>query len=238
MPSQYHYPGRELGSFEHAINWKNYFKRHMEPFIGSSVLEVGGGIGGTTQLLNKGTADNWTVLEPDIALFEQLKQKRSPGNTFLVNGDINSLANVQFDTILYIDVLEHIQDDKSQLEKAIELLKPTGYLVVLSPAFNCIYSEFDKEIGHYKRYCKKDLNAITPFNAKLLSTKYLDTLGFVSALVNKLFLRQSYPSKKQVLFWDKVLIPVSKVVDRFFFYSFGKSILAIWQKNKDANARA
>jgi len=60
----------------------------------------------------------------------------------------------------------------------------------------------------------------------------MDSMGFFASLVNKLLLKQSYPTHKQVQWWDKRLIPVSKITDRIFFYSFGKSILAVWKKNQ------
>lgn len=59
---------------------------------------------------------------------------------------------------------------------------------------------------------------------------YLDSVGFFASLMNKLLLRQSYPAKRQVQVWDQLMIPVSRITDRIFFYSFGKSILAVWKK--------
>jgi hypothetical protein len=231
MNKPYQYPGEELTFFEGAITWKKYLTKKIQPFIQGSVLEVGAGIGGTAKILNDGSAKSWIMLEPDEEMYKRLlKDKYSfPTNTSIINGVITNLDQ-RFETILYIDVLEHIEDDTAELLTASAHLNDNGHLIVLSPAFNFLYSKFDKEIGHYKRYKKEDLKKITPAALKLISIQYLDSCGFFASMANKFFLRQSYPSRKQLHFWDKYLIRISKITDPLFLYSFGKSILAIWEK--------
>lgn len=63
----------------------------------------------------------------------------------------------RFDTILYIDVLEHIADDRAELVEAARRLNPGGYLVVLSPAHQWLFTAFDAAIGHVRRYTAKSL---------------------------------------------------------------------------------
>lgn len=232
MNKLHQYPGDELEVFELATNWKKYFGKKILPFLGKNILEVGAGIGATTKILNDGSAYSWTMLEPDNIMYQRLIQKKSlyPDNTSVLHGSISDLSIQQFDTILYVDVLEHIENDKKELASISRHLSNGGHLIVLSPAFNFLYSKFDKAIGHYKRYNKNDLKSISPDSLNLVFIQYLDSLGFFASLVNKFFLHQSYPKKKQIEFWDKKLVPVSKIIDPFFFHSFGKTIIAIWQK--------
>ena len=233
MSESFKYPGEELVLFQQATHWKKYFSRQIKPYIKGNVLEVGAGIGSTTLLLNDGSADQWLMLEPDAQLSAQLKSKIEtkalPANCRLQTGTIDQLTST-FDTIIYIDVLEHIEDDGEELKKAAQLLCAGGYIIVLSPAFNFLYSRFDKAIGHRRRYNKKMLRNITPANLQACSRRYYDTVGYLAALMNKLFLRQKYPTLKQVMFWDKWMVPVSKILDKFFLHSFGKSIIAVWKK--------
>jgi 2-polyprenyl-3-methyl-5-hydroxy-6-metoxy-1,4-benzoquinol methylase len=142
--------------------------------------------------------------------------------------DLN--ASAKFDTIIYIDVLEHINDDKKEMRKASELLKPNGHLIILSPAYNFLFSPFDKAIGHYRRYTSKTLRAAMPNELELIKLQYMDSIGYFASLANKLLLKQTYPSKKQIQTWDSWMIPFSKWTDKIFFHSFGKSILGIWRK--------
>lgn len=235
MSTDYKYPGEELQLFETATNWKNYFASHIPMFLKGKILEVGAGIGGTTLLLNKGIADSWLLLEPDKimqqALLQKIKDKVLPSNCRAVQGTLDSLdKNEKFDCIIYIDVLEHIENDAAEVKKATDHLAQDGYLIILSPAFQFLFSPFDKAIGHYRRYNRKTLSAIQPASLTREKIIYLDSIGFFASLLNKILLRQSYPAKKQVQLWDKLMIPVSKITDRIFFYSFGKSILAVWKK--------
>ena len=231
MSNQYQYPGKELTLFQEAIKWKKYFRRKIHRFLQGSILEVGAGLGGTAKILNDGSAKSWTLLEPDERLYKHLlsEQQLFPANTRIVKGSISDLHQ-NFDAVLYIDVLEHIENDKAELTIASSRIANDGYLVVLSPAFNFLFSEFDKAIGHYRRYTKKDLRKITPVGMRLISVQYLDSFGLLASLANKFFLHRSYPSQKQIWFWDKCLIPISKITDPLFLYLFGKTILAVWEK--------
>lgn len=240
MSNAHKYPGEELALFEKAVNWKRYFAGRILSYIKGQVFENGAGIGGTTLLLNNENVTQWTLGEPDNSMQQLLQQKINdqllPANCILHKGTIDSLnAGQLFDCIIYIDVLEHIENDKAEIEKAAAHLEPGGYLVVLSPAFNGLFSPFDKAIGHYRRYTKKTLSIVAPASLQKEKLYYLDSAGYFASLMNKLFLKQSYPTHRQVQLWDKWMVPVSKIIDRLFGYSFGKSILAVWKKNTDAS---
>lgn len=233
MENAFTYEGDELVLFQHAKNWKSYFSKAIKPFIRGDVLEVGAGIGATTVLLNDGTASSWLLLEPDKAMSKLLEEKKDanqlPVNCRVQTGTIDDLET-SFDTIIYIDVLEHILEDKEELEKTVSRLKKGANLVVLSPAFQSLYNPFDKAIGHYRRYTKRSLTKISPSGLALIKSKYFDSTGFFAAWMNKILLRKKYPTQKQVVFWDRWMIPVSRLTDKLIFHSFGKSIIAIWKK--------
>ena len=234
MTDSFKYQGNELLLFQHATNWKNYFSKHIKPLIKGNVLEVGAGIGSSTLLLNDGTADKWLMVEPDEQMVSELKNKidknKLPGNCQLQTGTIDQITST-FDTIIYIDVLEHIKDDAEEMNKAATLLNIGGHIIVLTPAFPFLYSPFDKAIGHHRRYNKKMFQKITPLSLHLVSNNYYDSAGFFASLMNKIILRKKYPTQKQVHFWDKWMVPVSNITDDLFFHSFGKSIIGIWKKS-------
>ena len=145
-----------------------------------------------------------------------------------------TLENVRdyedFDTILYVDVLEHIKEDKLQLEHASKFLRHKGVLIVLAPAHQWLYSPFDKSIGHFRRYTKQGLRDIVPANMQPLFLGYLDSCGMIASLVNKIFLRNELPSKAQIVFWDRAMVRVSIILDRTLCLTIGKSVLGIWKK--------
>ena len=140
-------------------------------------------------------------------------------------------AGRKFDLVICIDVLEHILEDKKELQRATFYLKPGGHLIILSPAFQFLYSPFDKAIGHYRRYTIKSLTDISPLNCQVVKSNYLDSIGCLASLVNKLFLRSSNPSISQINFWDKKIIPLSYFFDKLFLNSFGRSLYFVWNKS-------
>lgn len=235
MNNSYNYPGSELELFENAFHWKRYLAEKITPFLKNDVLEVGAGLGATSRILNNCQANKWTLLEPDEKMFQFLKhnQRTFHTNTEFICGTIQDLKNEKYNTVLYIDVLEHIENDHQEINEIAKHIHLGGYLIILSPAFNFLFSEFDSSIGHYRRYTKKLLRNTIPANFDVVSLKYLDAAGFFASIANKYLLHQSYPTKKQIMFWDNFLVPISKLVDPFFGYSFGKSILGIWKKKTD-----
>ncbi len=236
------YKGSELELFGQAVNWKLYYYTRIKKYLAGRVLEVGAGIGETTRHLC-GTAmaqgivqDQWVCLEPDAEQLQIIKDKiergELPENCICQLGFINELADDdKFNSIIYIDVLEHIEDDKNELEQAGRHLIKGGYLLVLSPAHNWLYSAFDKEIGHYRRYTKKMLRALIPDGMQIVRMEYLDSAGLLASMGNKLLLKAKMPTKKQIAFWDKFLVRISKVLDVLVFFQVGKSILMVLKKD-------
>ena len=235
QPERFTYVGGELGLFAHAANWKRYWSAKFSPYLAGDVLEVGAGLGTNTVLLRPRTPGQWTCLEPDGKLVAELKSELARNNLEpscrVIEGTIAELPPVErFDTIIYVDVLEHIPDDQAELARAATRLRPGGKVVVLSPAHQWLFSEFDKSIGHGRRYSKRTLLAATPEALRPVKCFYLDSCGLFASLANRLLLRQSLPTVKQILFWDRALVPVSRVVDPLLFFSAGKSIVGVWQR--------
>ncbi|MCG2787823.1 MAG: methyltransferase [Anaerolineae bacterium] len=225
------YIGSELEIFAHAQRWKAYYKSLIAPFFGQRVLEVGAGLGATTAALCDGKQDEWICLEPDPNLLAQLHSRPLPGCCRPQLGFASTLTpDPRFDSILYIDVLEHIEDDRAELQRASYHLAPGGKLIVLSPAYPFLFSPFDASIGHYRRYTRATLSSLTPPGCRLILLRYLDSVGLLTSLANRLFLRQSLPTHAQILFWDRRLVPLSRLLDPLVGFRFGRSIIGVWEK--------
>jgi len=231
------YVGSELELFAAVHNWKSYWSRRIQPFVTGDVLEVGAGIGSNTPFLDSGGDGRWLCLEPDSRLVAQLAEnlarKQNLRQCEVVSGTLQSLnANRKFDTIIYIDVLEHIENDNGELEDAALLLRTGGRIIVLSPAHQMLFTPFDAAIGHFRRYNRSMLRSISPPSLRLEQLIYLDSAGLVLSIANLLLLRQSMPTKAQLRFWDELIVPVSRVLDRCLFNSVGKSIVGIWRRER------
>ncbi len=229
------YVGSELELFGEALNWKNYYSRLMKPFIHGHVLEVGAGIGANTPQLWNSKVTSWLCLEPDAALHAKIVNKiasnQMPVGCSSKNGFLSDLpTNNFFDTVLYVDVLEHIEDDKSELINAAAHLNAGGRLIVLSPSHDWLFSEFDTAVGHFRRYNRKSLNRISPPTMHLEKQFYLDSVGTIASLANRLILKKGHPNKSQIKVWDRFLVPASQILDPCLGRRFGKTIVSIWLK--------
>jgi SAM-dependent methyltransferase len=230
----YEYQGSELALFAKAQNWKRYIRDSLRPFVRGRVAEVGAGFGATTEVLSALPHDEWVALEPDEQLLAKLKAHLQAGNlkasvvprkAFL--DEIN--PNETFDTIIYIDVLEHIEDDKAELERAARRLRPDGSLIILSPAYQSLYTPFDASIGHFRRYTLAQLKALDPPGVSFQAGFYLDSIGALTSVANRLFLKQSTPTARQIHVWDHLFVPCSRVADPIIGRSFGRSVVAVWK---------
>jgi 2-polyprenyl-3-methyl-5-hydroxy-6-metoxy-1,4-benzoquinol methylase len=132
--------------------------------------------------------------------------------------------------VIYIDVLEHIEHDRDELRAAARRLKPGGTIVVMSPAHQSLFTPFDAAIGHFRRYNRRQLEALTPPNTRLVRMRYLDSVGLTLTLGNRLLLHSSSPSARQVLFWDRCCIPIARRLDPLLGGRLGKSIFAVWRR--------
>ena len=229
------YIGTELELFANAVHWKDYYGSLLKPYLKGRVLEVGSGMGETTSVLCNGTQETWVCLEPDARLAEKsdskIKNKALPPCCQSIVGTIKDIPpKSTFDCIVYVDVIEHIENHAQELEMAVQHLSSNGFLIILAPAHDFLYSPFDKAIGHFRRYDKKKLSALIPLELSAKKLIYLDSCGFFASIGNKIFLKQSSPTKKQIHVWDNYMVNISKITDRLLFYSFGKSVLGVWQK--------
>lgn len=233
-PVPFSYGGGELELFRRAENWKRYFAAQLARFLVGDVVEVGAGVGGTTHALCGPGARSWTALEPDreaAGRIQALLGERPLAVPWRVAvGTIRDLPEQPaYDAAVYVDVLEHIEDDRGELASCARRLRPGGALCVLSPAHAWLFSPFDAAIGHHRRYSRASLGSLTPEASSLVRLRYLDSAGLLVSLGNRLLLRQSLPSERQILFWDRVLVRLSRGLDPLAGYRWGKSVLGVWR---------
>lgn len=240
---EYRYIGNELEVFTKAFNWKNYLKAHLIPHIGKQVLEVGSGPAINTPYFLHKSVEQWICLEPDGQYIQDIHEKIRAGTLPEVvkplHGTIEHLpGDASFDTILYLDVLEHIENDRMELQQVVKFLKPNGHLIILAPAFPVLFSNFDRNIGHYRRYTRKSLKAAIPSGFRELTCHYLDFSSIPVSLAARYLFTSGRPTPAQIRIWDSCFVPISRIMDPIVGYSSGKSLIGIWQKNGYAGTAA
>ena len=222
------YDGFELEHFDSASNFRKYQVSLISKYIKGNFVEVGAGTGGLVPYYKK-FLKKITLLEPEKKLFKILKKSFSSKRVKIKNNTVDKLKN-NFDTIIYYDVLEHIKNDLEEVKKASKKLKKNGYLIISVPAYQTFYSEFDKSVGHYKRYNKKDfIKFEKKTNLRIEKLAYYDSVGFLFLVLNKIFYLKQTNLKNKIFLWN-LLIPVSKLIDSLTFNMFGKSLLCVFKK--------
>ena len=171
------YPGKELELFDQATIFQRYIFFLIKKFLKKYILEVGAGIGSFTKHYIK---SNKKILLTDLdtSNFIFLKKKYLKLKNVKVLKNKTNKINNKFDNIIYLNVLEHIKNDKKEINIAMSKLNKEGYLIILVPAHQKLYTKFDKEIGHYRRYGMKLFKKNKPRNANIQKLVYVDLGGY------------------------------------------------------------
>lgn len=224
------YSGTELELFRDAVNWRAFWQSRVAEFIGEDVLEVGAGIGTVTKDLAR-SSRRWRALEPDPLLSGQILRElhgEPYSGLSVLTGTICDLpAGETFDTVLYVDVLEHISSHGRELDFAASKLRTGGYAIILVPAWPSLFSEFDEHVGHFRRYSRRSLLNVVPPNLDLVRLEFLDSVGLLMVIANRFLTRKPVPSANDIRRWDRFGVPLSRRLHPLLRGRIGKSLLFV-----------
>ena len=223
------YKGWELKFFDNSKNFRFYQLKLIKKYLKGHLAEVGPG-NGTNLFYYINKPSKIDLFEPSRKHYVNLKKKFKNYKKIKFHNKFFG-GKKRYNTILYLDVIEHIKEDKKEIMKALNLLKKNGNLIINVPAFPYLYSNFDKDVGHYRRYSKSDFKKkLQGLNFQKVNLIYFDTIGFFLSLLSKLFI-SNYKKNfdKKIKFWDS-MIWVSRIIDFISFRSLGKSLLVIIKK--------
>lgn len=221
-----------LDNLEDSRNYNRWIMSLIEPYLGRSLVEIGSGHGTFTELLAD-RADAVVAVEPSERCVEILRQRfDGDSRVAVVLGETQSaLAHGPFDSAVMINVLEHIPDDAGALNDLAKMLRPGGRVILWVPAFPLLYSEFDRKIGHCRRYRRAGLlKRLEDAGLQPIRVRYVNALGAVLWLLGARLLRRTPTSKGPILVMDKVVIPVVRRLEKVVTPPFGQSLLAVAMK--------
>lgn len=212
-----------------AWRWCQLFKHDL----GDSPLEVGAGLGQNTRALaNAGF--NVFALEPDQNLFARLSNSISENTKVEIKNSttgelISSIENRRFSSAVYVNVLEHIEDDIAELKTVSGLLRPGGKVVVFSPALPILYATLDGDSSHFRRYTRRELRSVLERAGFVVERlEFYDQLGAILYWVTYRVFRVGSAAGKSVFLYDNVVLPISAFVTRIIGTKFpGKNLLAV-----------
>lgn len=212
-----------------ADNYTKWIFSHIEPHLGQEVLEVGAGHGTFTELFSARAA---RVVATDVSdRCADMLRARFAGNervTVRDGGTEIAAGMPPFDSAVLVNVLEHIKDDDGALLDLADALKPGGRLILWVPAFQLLYSDWDRQVGHYRRYRKGELGAkVTKAGFDLTEIRYVNSVGALGWLVLARMMRGNPTHKGQVKFFDSCCVPVLRRLESRWAVPFGQSVFAV-----------
>jgi len=226
------YPGRELEVMSFAINYHKWIIEELTPYLGKNVVEVGAGVGNLSTMLLQTSLNHLYAFEPATNLFLLLRQNmEGQDRVSIVNECFQAdLVPGVIDSVLYINVLEHIEDDSGELIKANDALRARGHLLLFVPALPWLYSEADKSVGHFRRYYKENLiERVENAGFKIEKVRYFDLVGILPWYVNFVLLKNSF-NASNVALYDKLVVPPMRLIEKLLHPLIGKNIVLVARK--------
>jgi SAM-dependent methyltransferase len=146
----------------------------------------------------------------------------------VVRGVTQDLPGESFDAAFLSNVLEHIEDDVAALRDLRRVIRPRGSVVVFSPAFQLLYSEFDARIGHHHRYRLAMIRQrFADAGLRVVDARYVNSLGFLTWLVYVRGLRRSPENAVAVQLYDRLAVPLLERLERVVPPPFGQSVFVV-----------
>lgn len=220
-----------LESMSQAVWYNQWTLDKFKQFLNGEILEVGCGIGNFTKTL----VDYGRVWAIDINKdYVTQTRRKVDGKAQVGFGDVESgeyfFKSKKFDSIVCLNVLEHIKDDQLALNNLFNLLKTGGGLILLLPAHQFLYGEIDKLINHYRRYNKTEIvGRLKKIGFKIDKSRLLNLMGAIGWFISGKILQETTVKKEKIKIFNLVA-PIFLGFENLIEPPIGTSILIIAQK--------
>ncbi len=212
-----------------AQNYNEWLFRRARPLLGARALDFGAGLGTFTELIAKEA--EVVAVEPDADYIPRLHARFDANpRVSIVLGDESALDELgAFDSVVCLNVLEHIRDDGAVFRRFADRLRPGGHLLVLVPAHQALYGAVDESVGHERRYNRRLLRGrLLGAGFEPVELRYVNPVGAAGWLVSSRLLRRDQVPAGPLKLYD-ALVPVLRPLDRLPL-PFGLSLWAVGRK--------
>lgn len=219
-----------------AKNYIAWILASFSDYLAAPVLEIGVGHGSYASVL-RGYGD-YIGIDIDPASVEEGRQQ-FPGLDLRVSDitrpEFVALANERkVRTIVCLNVIEHIEDDRKAVTNLARALQPGGHLLVIVPALELLFNDLDRMAGHHRRYTRAQMRSrLADAGLEIVRCDYFNSIGGLGWLANRALRHGSLNDKavnSQILLFDKWLVPLSRLADPATRKVFGQSVIAVGRK--------
>lgn len=234
------YEGTDLESMSFALNYHRWILELFAPYMGSRLVEVGAGTGSFSELILERKPESLTLVEPSREMYAILDSR---AREWSARADVETRNNVfaavaeevgavrRPDSIIYVNVLEHVPDDEAELRAVQRTLGQGGRVFIFVPAFQWLYGGFDRRVAHVRRYARRELEAkCAAAGFKVLKSVYFDIAGIAPWWFKYCLLKSDSMEPGLVKLYDRCVVPLVKVAERIIPPPLGKNILLVAEK--------
>jgi SAM-dependent methyltransferase len=222
------YASDELDAMSDAVNYYNWIVERFQPYLGSRILEVGAGIGTFSDyLLRTAPGASFTLLEPAANNVPRLTDRLGARTNVRVLKAVlgEEIADASADSVVAVNVLEHVPDDADFLAHAHRVLAPGGHLLLFVPAGPGIFGSLDEAFEHYRRYTRVGLGGLVrEAGFELLELRYSNLPGVLAWWLSGRILRRRTVTPGSVRLYDRVMIPWLRALERVWTPPRGQSL--------------
>lgn len=225
-------------------NYNKWLFSMFSKYIGKDVLEVGAGTGRFSNILAEQNLSKLVLLEPSLLFVTRLKSeiRRNQGSLEIIQSDALSYDKPElygtFDSVVMVQVIEHVEDDLSVICHMTKYLKKGGYIIIQVPALKWLFGHWDKQAGHFRRYTKKDIRNFTENSGCWISEMYYFNFpGIFGWWFNFCLKKNDFGNtvdnaklNEQGIFFDRTIVPVISLIEKFVHPPLGLGLHAILEK--------
>lgn len=238
---EFSYPGRDLEAMSWAVNYHRWILRIFMPYLGQHIVEVGAGAGSFSELiLSEHKFKTLSLVEPSEDLYELLATRVRELSTnikvnlhhanFLEAAPLIKSQNI-VDSVMYINVLEHIAEDEQELSAIRETLSEGGHIFLFVPALRWLYGRMDEQVGHFRRYTKTELEQkLRRTGFRVVRSTYFDFPGIAPWWVKYRLLKSQSLEPGAVRFYDRFIVPAVRRIEAIAPPPIGKNVITVAQK--------
>jgi len=222
---------KNLDIMAKASNYNKWIFEQIEPHLGDKILEVGSGVGSMTAFFDNKKVCCVDVNDNHIKALQ--KKYKCHKNITVVKTDLSRNHHKikdTFDTIICINILEHVEDDMNMLVNFYPLLKKKGKLILMLPAFKKLYGTIDEADNHYRRYNKKEIEQVLDIaDFKIKDVYYMNIIGAIGWYYHGKMLKLKTHNEGDIGLFDK-LVPAISSIEKVIRPPFGLSLIVVCEK--------
>lgn len=223
-----------LEVLEEARNYNKWIAEELLTHLSTPALEIGSGTGNLTEYFLRKTP--LLITDNDSGLIKHLKKKflneKAAKIRYLdVVENPPIKLKLSFETVIGVNVLEHIEDDEKALRTIRELLKGKGKLILLVPAKKIAYTKLDSDLGHFRRYEKKEIiEKLTKNGYEIEKIYYFNMVGLISWIIRDKIKKNNVSLKSYHIKLFDSIVPFLRTIESVIKIPVGISLIVIARK--------